>query len=101
MPAFAGMTLKKDLPAFAGMTLKKDLQMTDSPLSLLRAELKKRGLDGFIVPRADEHQGEYVPASAARLAFLTGFTGSAGAAVALADKAAVFVDGRYTLQVAS
>ena len=75
--------------------------MTDSPLSLLRAELKKRGLDGFIVPRADEHQGEYVPASAARLAFLTGFTGSAGAAVALADKAAVFVDGRYTIQVAN
>jgi Xaa-Pro aminopeptidase len=67
----------------------------------LRAELKRRGLDGFIVPRADEHQGEYVPASAARLAYLTGFTGSAGAAVALADKAAVFVDGRYTLQVAS
>jgi Xaa-Pro aminopeptidase len=75
--------------------------MTDSPLSLLRAELKKCGLDGFIVPRADEHQGEYVPASAARLAFLTGFTGSAGAAVALADKAAVFVDGRYTIQVAN
>ncbi len=73
--------------------------MTDTPLSLLRAELKRRGLDGFIVPRADEHQGEYVPASAARLAFLTGFTGSAGAAVALLDKAAVFIDGRYTLQV--
>lgn len=75
--------------------------MTDSPLSLLRAELKKRDLDGFIVPRADEHQGEYVPASAARLAFLTGFTGSAGAAVALMDHAAVFVDGRYTIQVAN
>ena len=75
--------------------------MTDTPLSLLRAELKTRGLDGFIVPRADEHQGEYVPASAARLAFLTGFTGSAGAAVVLADKAAVFVDGRYTIQVAN
>jgi len=75
--------------------------MTDTPLSLLRAELKKRGLDGFIVPRADEHQGEYVPASAARLAFLTGFTGSAGAAIALHDKAAVFVDGRYTIQVAN
>src|SRR5579859_5837186 len=75
--------------------------MTDTPLSLLRAELKRRGLDGFIVPRADEHQGEYVPASAARLAFLTGFTGSAGAAVALQDRAAVFVDGRYTIQVAA
>jgi len=75
--------------------------MTAAPLFLLRAELKKRGLDGFIVPRADEHQGEYVPASAARLAYLTGFTGSAGAAVVLADHAAVFVDGRYTLQVAA
>jgi Xaa-Pro aminopeptidase len=75
--------------------------MTDTPLSLLRAELKRIGLDGFFVPRADEHQGEYVPASAARLAFLTGFTGSAGAAIVLADRAAIFVDGRYTLQVAA
>ncbi len=51
------------------------------------------------MPRSDEHQGEYVPKRAERLAWLTGFTGSAGAAVVLADKAAVFVDGRYTLQV--
>jgi Xaa-Pro aminopeptidase len=65
----------------------------------LRAELKARGLDGFIVPRADEHQGEYVPKSAERLAWLTGFTGSAGSAIVLAEEAAVFVDGRYTLQV--
>jgi Xaa-Pro aminopeptidase len=68
-------------------------------LAALRAELAKRGLDGFIVPRADEHQGEYVPERAERLAWLTAFTGSAGAAVVLMDKAAVFVDGRYTLQV--
>ncbi|GAA0546836.1 Xaa-Pro aminopeptidase [Rhizomicrobium palustre] len=68
-------------------------------LRLLREELAKRGVDGFIVPRADEHQGEYVPKKAERLAWLTAFTGSAGAAVVLADKAAVFVDGRYTLQV--
>ena len=68
-------------------------------LAALRAELKRRGLDGFVVPRADEHQGEYVPRRAERLAWLTAFTGSAGAAVVLADKAAVFVDGRYTLQV--
>ena len=68
-------------------------------VALLRAKLKEMGLDGFIVPRADEHQGEYVPDSAARLAWLTGFTGSAGTAVVLADKAAIFVDGRYTLQV--
>jgi Xaa-Pro aminopeptidase len=67
--------------------------------SLLRAKLKEMGLDGFIVPRADEHQGEYVPKSAARLAWLTGFAGSAGTAVVLAGKASIFVDGRYTLQV--
>lgn len=68
-------------------------------LALLRAELERRGLDGFIVPRSDEHQGEYVPKKAERLAWLTSFTGSAGAAVVLRDKAAIFVDGRYTLQV--
>src|SRR5438874_643158 len=68
-------------------------------LSALRAELARRGLDGFIIPRADEHQGEYVPKSAERLAWLTGFTGSAGVAIVLRDKAAIFVDGRYTLQV--
>ncbi len=67
--------------------------------ALLRARLKELRLDGFIVPRADEHQGEYVPKSAARLAWLTGFTGSAGTALVLAPKAAIFVDGRYTLQV--
>src|ERR1700689_4418435 len=67
-------------------------------LARLRAELARQGAQGFIVPRADEHQGEYVPPSADRLAWPTGFTGSAGLAVVLADKAAVFVDGRYTLQ---
>ena len=65
----------------------------------LRAELRRRRLAGFVVPRADEHQGEYVPASADRLAWLTGFTGSAGMAIVLRAAAAVFVDGRYTLQV--
>jgi Xaa-Pro aminopeptidase len=71
-----------------------------SPLSALRRELARRNLDGFIVPRADEHLGEYVPASAERLAWLTGFTGSAGFAVVLASAAAVFTDGRYVLQLA-
>ena len=71
------------------------------PLPRLRAELKRRGLDGFVVPRSDEHQGEYVPPSAQRLAWLTGFTGSAGAAVALMEKAAFFTDGRYTLQASA
>jgi Xaa-Pro aminopeptidase len=67
-------------------------------LSALRAELKKRGLDGFAVPRADRQQNEYLPASEERLAWLTGFTGSAGAAIVLAERAALFVDGRYTVQ---
>jgi Xaa-Pro aminopeptidase len=64
----------------------------------LRTELARRGLTGFIVPRADRHQNEYVPAADERLAWLTGFTGSAGAAVVLMERAALFVDGRYTLQ---
>jgi Xaa-Pro aminopeptidase len=65
----------------------------------LREELARRGLDGFLIPRADEHQGEYVPPHAERLRWLTGFNGSAGMAIVLKDKAAIFVDGRYTLQV--
>jgi Xaa-Pro aminopeptidase len=68
-------------------------------VSQLRAELAKLGLAGFIVPRADEQQNEYVPANAERLRWLTGFAGSAGLAVVLRDLAALFVDGRYTEQV--
>lgn len=68
-------------------------------LKALRAELARRGLHGFLVPRTDEHQNEYVPAAFERLAWLTGFTGSWGMAIALADRAAIFVDGRYTVQV--
>ncbi|MGA7787185.1 MAG: aminopeptidase P family protein [Xanthobacteraceae bacterium] len=69
-------------------------------LAALRAELKRRGLDGFIVPCSDRYQNEYVPPSAERLAWLTGFTGSAGLAIVLADHAVIFVDGRYTVQAA-
>jgi Xaa-Pro aminopeptidase len=72
-----------------------------SRVAALRTELTRRGLDGFLVPRADRQQNEYLPASEERLAWLTGFTGSAGAAIVLADRAALFVDGRYTLQVTS
>ena len=67
----------------------------------LRAELKRRGLDGFVVPRADRQQNEYLPASEERLAWLTGFTGSAGLGVVLAERAVLFVDGRYTVQAGS
>jgi Xaa-Pro aminopeptidase len=68
-------------------------------LARLRAELKARGLDGFVVPISDEHMSEYVGAYAQRLAWLTGFGGSAGTAAVLPEKAAIFVDGRYTVQV--
>jgi len=67
-------------------------------LSALREELARRNLTGFVIPRADQQQNEYVAPSEERLAWLTGFTGSAGLAVVLASKAALFVDGRYTLQ---
>jgi Xaa-Pro aminopeptidase len=75
--------------------------MTNTRLSELREEIARQKLDGFIVARVDEHLGEYVPASAERLAWLTGFTGSAGLAVVLPDCAAVFTDGRYVLQLAA
>lgn len=65
----------------------------------LRNLLKSKGLSGFLIPRADAHQGEYVPSRDQRLAWLTGFTGSAGFCAALLEDAGVFVDGRYTLQV--
>lgn len=66
---------------------------------LIRQAMAQQGLDGVLVPHEDEHQNEYLPAANDRLAWATGFTGSAGAAVILKDKAAIFVDGRYTLQV--
>jgi Xaa-Pro aminopeptidase len=66
---------------------------------LIRQAMARQGLDGFLIPHEDEHQNEYLPEANDRLAWATGFTGSAGAAVILKDKAAVFVDGRYTLQV--
>lgn len=68
-------------------------------LPRVRARMAEQGLDGFLVPHEDEHQNEYLPAANDRLAWLTGFTGSAGAAVVLRDRAAVFADGRYTVQV--
>ena len=68
-------------------------------VAALRMELLVRGLDGFVVPRADRFQNEYVPPSDERLAWLTGFSGSAGMAIVLADRAVLFVDGRYQVQV--
>lgn len=68
-------------------------------VATLRQWLAENKLDGFMVPRADEHQGEYVADRSARLKWLTGFSGSAGVAIILRDRAFIFVDGRYTLQV--
>ena len=68
-------------------------------LAALREQLKADRLDGFVVPLTDEHMSEYVGTYAQRLAWLTGFEGSAGSAVVLPEEAAIFVDGRYTLQV--
>ncbi len=76
-----------------------DLPNHAARLAALRAELARQGLDGFVVPLTDEHMSEYVGDYAKRLEWLTGFKGSAGAAVVLADRAAVFIDGRYTQQV--
>ncbi len=75
------------------------MQTHEARLDALRKELARQGLDGFVIPISDEHLSEYVGAYAQRLAWLTGFGGSAGTAAVLKDKAAIFVDGRYTLQV--
>ena len=71
----------------------------EARLQALREQLKADRLDGFVVPLTDEHMSEYVGSYAQRLAWLTGFQGSAGSAVVLPEEAAIFVDGRYTLQV--
>jgi len=68
-------------------------------LAALRQQLKEDRLDGFVVPLTDEHMSEYVGSYAQRLAWLTGFQGSAGSAVVLPEEAAIFTDGRYTIQV--
>jgi len=83
---------------FALMPVAKNTPDYKSRLQALRDELAKAKLDGFFVPMADEYQSEYVPDSAQRIAFLSGFTGSAGFIVVTKDKAAFFTDGRYTLQ---
>src|SRR5882757_3578323 len=100
----ADAELTKALAAWRAELAKADDGLDAAPapasrLAALRAELKRRDLSGFVVPRADEHQGEYVPRRSQRLAWLTGFSGSAGLAVVLADRAAIFIDGRYTLAV--
>ncbi|MCP8937191.1 aminopeptidase P family protein [Alsobacter sp. SYSU M60028] len=92
------MSVKKTA-RFQSFESRSDRSQGAARAARLRAELARRGLDGFIVPRTDEHQNEYVPPHAERLAWLTGFTGSWGVAIVLRDEAAIFVDGRYTVQV--
>jgi len=76
-----------------------DRSFAGKHLPLLRAEMKKQNLDGFIIPHDDEYQNEYIPGYAERLMWASGFSGSAGAAIILMDKAVMLTDGRYTLQV--
>ena len=75
------------------------MQTHEARLDGLRKELARRGLDGFVIPISDEHMSEYVGSYAQRLGWLTGFGGSAGSAAVLQDRAAMFTDGRYTVQV--
>ena len=84
---------------FQDFDAKADPSHGPTRVRALRAQFKRRKIDGYLVPRTDEHRSEYVPPSAERLKWLTGFSGSAGIAVVLAHKAAMFVDGRYTVQV--
>jgi len=83
---------------FQSFDSKSDPAQAKPRLERLRALIAEAGLDALLVPHSDEYQSEYLPPSAERLAWLTGFTGSAGAALILKDRAVLFVDGRYTLQ---
>ena len=104
-PRQSGVTLRRTPQHPGGPRMFQSYTATTSPdqgpprLAALRAELAARGINGFLVPRADAHQGEYVSPRDERLAWLTGFTGSAGFCIALPKAAGVFIDGRYTLQV--
>jgi hypothetical protein len=81
------------------VTTKLAAQKQAENLQALRSQMRNGGAQAFCVPRADEYLGEYIPEHNERLRWLTGFTGSAGMAVVLADRAAIFIDGRYTVQV--
>jgi Xaa-Pro aminopeptidase len=83
----------------AEIRIPRSMSTYQARLTALRDELSRRSLDGFVIPLTDEHMSEYIGSYAQRLAWLTGFLGSAGSAVVLPEEAAIFVDGRYTLQV--
>src|SRR5690606_25842687 len=93
------MTSRDFPPArFQSFSEKPDPKMVAPRLAALRQAMAEAGVDGCLIPRADAHRGESVPASEAWLAYVTGFTGSAGLAIVGRDKAGLFVDSRYTLQ---
>src|SRR5210317_2005480 len=75
------------------------MQTISARLQALRAQMAEAGLDALIIPRADEYLGEYIPEHNERLRWISGFTGSAGVVIVLRESAAIFVDGRYTVQV--
>lgn len=83
---------------YQSFDVKSDKSYGQKHVPVLRAELKDRGLDGFFIPHADEYQNEYLPSFGERLCWATGFSGSAGTAIILSDRAVLFVDGRYTIQ---
>lgn len=83
---------------YQSFDIPRDPTVGPTRLALLRARLAALSLDGFLVPRTDEHQNEYLPACAERVQWLTGFTGSAATVIVLSGTAAIFLDGRYTLQ---
>ncbi|HEX5666842.1 MAG TPA: aminopeptidase P family N-terminal domain-containing protein, partial [Hyphomicrobium sp.] len=85
---------------FQTFTASADPSIAAPRVAKLRDLMAAQKIDAFLVPRADEHQGEYVPPSAERLRWLTGFSGSAGLAAVTTRQAALFVDGRYTIQAA-
>lgn len=84
---------------FQSYDVKTDKSYGPKHIPLLRAKMKDMGLDVFFIPHADEYQNEYLPPCGQRLQWISGFSGSAGAAIVTADKAIIFVDGRYTIQV--
>lgn len=86
---------------FQSFDNKSTPQFGKARVEALRATFDGLGIDGFLVPRADEYQGEYVPECAERMAWISGFTGSAGVVLVTRNQAVVFVDGRYTTQLAS
>ena len=101
---FEGNSISEVLDRINGLREKQALALGPHPpipqrVTALRKELQKLSLDGFLIPLANEHQGEFIEKRSQRLEWLTGFSGSAGLAVVLRDRAAIFTDGRYTLQV--